>query len=125
MKRLGRTCAGLLLALGLVGCEPDDGEVRGELEVTPSDSDLTGGTKGVVLTAEVGDGAEPIVYPLEWSVAFAHVGRIASQSANKAAYLHISTNAGGNVVSVRDRLGREGLAVVNWEPAEGEEGGGE
>lgn len=123
MKRFGRLFAGLLLALGLAGCEPDDDDVLGELEVTPANTDLTGVTKGIVLTAVVGDNADPSIYPLEWSVAYPFVGHVVAQSAASAAYLHTSPRAGENVITVRDQLGREGIAVVNWEPEE--EGGDE
>lgn len=121
MKRFGLLCAGLLLALGLAGCEPDDDDVRGELEVVPSDTDLTGGTKGIVLTAVVGEDTNPIIYPLEWSVAYPYIGDVVAQSAASAVYLHTSPYAGGNVITVRDQIGREGIAVVNWEPDEEDE----
>ena len=109
---------GVLLALGLLGCEASDDDVRGELDVLPTDTDLTGVTKGIVLTAVVGDTADPSLYPLEWSVAYPYVGHVIAQSANSAAYLHTSPHAGGNAITVRDQLGREGIAVVNWEPEE-------
>lgn len=121
MKRFGRLGAGLLLALGLLGCEADDDDVRGELKIVPSATDLSGVTKGLVLTAVVGENADPTIYPLEWGVAYPYVGHVVAQSADSAAYLHTSPYAGGNVITVRDQIGREGVAVVNWEPDEEDE----
>ncbi len=111
----------MLTACLLAGCEPSDDEVRGELDVSPSSTSLEGETKSVILTADVSTGGattpEVIVYPLNWSVDAADVGEITSQSADKAVYTHVSTNAGSNVITVRDQLGREGLATVHWQPA--------
>lgn len=121
MKRFGLLCAGLLLALGLAGCEPDDDDVRGELEVEPASTWLEGEEGSVMLTASVGEETEPIVYPLEWSVSNPSVGRIVSQSADRAVYAYDRPVEVLNVVTVRDQLGREGIAMVGWKPEDDEE----
>jgi PBP1b-binding outer membrane lipoprotein LpoB len=120
MKRYRLVLLLLPLMLLCAGCEPDDDEVRGELEVTPATTTLTGDEKTVILTADVTvDGAdpEPIVYPLEWSVSAPSVGSVAAQSANSAVYTHVSEENSANIITVRDQLAREGLATVYWEPA--------
>jgi hypothetical protein len=101
------------------GCEPSDDDVRGELDVTPAATILTGDERTVILTAHVvseGTTPEPIIYPLEWSVTVPADGHVAAQSAAKAVYTHTGRRSGSNVILVRDQLGREGLASVSWEP---------
>ncbi len=118
MNRFGRWCAGLLLALGMVGCEASNDDMRGELEVEPASTWLEGEEGSVMLTAVVGKDIEPIVYPLEWSVSNPSVGRIVSQSADKAVYAYYHPVEVMNVVTVRDQLGRKGIAMVVWKPGE-------
>lgn len=121
MKRFGLLCSGLLLALGLLGCGPDDGDVRGDLEVVPAATWLVGEHEGsVILTAVVGEGIEANAYPLEWTVKNPTIGYIASQSADKAVYMMYRPIMAGNAITVRDQLGREGIALVSWKP-EGED----
>jgi PBP1b-binding outer membrane lipoprotein LpoB len=124
MKRYTSLLLCIPIVLLVAGCEPDDDEVRGELPVTPAATTLTGDEKTVILTADVtvnGAAPEPIVYPLEWSVSAPGVGRIVTQSADKAAYTHTAASAAVNTVTVRDGLGREGLATIAWEPGTGTE----
>jgi hypothetical protein len=119
MKRWQGWCCGTLLALGLLGCGPDDGDVRGELEVVPASTVLVGEhEESVILTVVVGEGTEAIVYPLEWSVSNPAIGRIVSQSADKAVYAIYRAVEAGNAITVRDQIGREGIALVSWKPNE-------
>lgn len=127
MKRY--TMSLLLLPLLLLGsgCEPSDNEVRGELNVTPAATTLTGDERTVILEADVGVNGynpEPIVYPLKWTVSNPIIGRIAAQSATKAAYTHTGWSTGSNIITVRDQLGREGMSTVNWEPEPAPTGAG-
>ncbi|NCC52177.1 MAG: hypothetical protein EOM20_13300 [Spartobacteria bacterium] len=119
MKITVLTLACLLCLFLGAGCEPDDDDKRGEIEITPAVVVLAENEKSVVLTAVVsaeGNAAAPNVYPLTWSVTEPDVGVIVVESANKAVYTHAAKDSGGNIIMVRDRLAREGLATVYWNP---------
>lgn len=113
---ISKTCAVILSSLVMIlGCEPSDSEVRGELEVSPDFSMLSESSPSVLLSVEsVGEGVDGIVYPLEWSVVDPAAGRIVGRSARKAVYVHQSSSVGTNTIIVRDQLGREGIASVTW-----------
>jgi len=121
MKVISAILTILPVVLLCSGCEPSADDVRGELEVTPATTTLTGDEKMVILTANVagnGDAPESIVYPLKWTVSDPTVGHVAVQSANSAVYTqtYSGTHATTTIITVRDGLAREGLATVLWQP---------
>ena len=125
MKNWKNSCCLLVVvAAGLwcVGCEKSDDNTRGSISVYPSSVWLTGVTNAVTLTADVSIGMgqtgtiESIAFPLEWSVENPEMGHIVSHSGSQAVYAHTYGWAGGNAITVKDGYGREGIAVVSWQP---------
>ncbi len=107
--------AGLMLLAG--GC--DDAVTDGGLTVTPNAVDLA--TPGsVVLTAArpeqagaaEGTRSSELLLPLEWSVLNPDLGQVISRGGYEAVYVG-QNRSGQNIVFVKDRNGREGLATIN------------
>jgi hypothetical protein len=118
MKRFPYIFTLLSLVFLFTGCSLDDDEVRGGLVISPPTTTLGGGERTVLLSADaerIAGDPEPIVYPLEWSVADPTVGSIQAQAGNQASYEHHRTDTDANTVLVRDQLGREGLATVFYD----------
>jgi hypothetical protein len=120
-----RFMAVIFASVVLLGCE--ETQEQRELTVTPNAAALSQAGDRVVLTASVPDVSAAVtnspsglLYPLEWRVTDPVMGRIISTTANVAVY-QCDIAGGVNLVIVRDRSDREGLANINWDDPESEE----
>lgn len=102
------TISSLLLFSGLTGCE--DTSTVESLTITP-DAATTEGVQSISFVAVAPEDTE-LLLPLEWSVVNTSLGRIIETSGAGAVYQSYD-EIGQNVVSVKDPLGREALAVVS------------
>ena len=101
----------VLVSLVLMGCE--ETKTLTGLIVTPSASELPDEGDQVVLTASLPEEAMSVIlHPLIWSVTDEANGIIVPSDGETAVYRSLKKNS-GNIVIVRDKAGREGLATIN------------
>lgn len=104
----------------MAGCDlSDDDTVLDQLPVDPPSAILSGWPASVILTADVSTGGntgtvDMVIYPLEWEVSDPSIGRIAARSANQAVYVQQARRSSLNVITVKDQMGRRGVATVEW-----------
>lgn len=108
----GRPAALAAMFSLLLGCESVETS-QTAIAVTPASTTLAGGRGTVVLTAAPANtNAVPRLYlPLVWTVSNPALGRIETTGGAGAVYIG-NGGAGANPIVVRDRMNREGVAVV-------------
>lgn len=120
MKSLKRLCF-LLAALAAVaavnlGCESTETtESAITVTVEPVGGVLVGKNATATLTASImiadSNKTESLVLPLEWNISNGGLGAITKSAGLSAVYVS-NGKEGANTISVKDRIGRSGVAAV-------------
>jgi len=82
------------------------------IKVTPASSTLVGKGATASFVASATSTNSPLVLPLEWSIARGDLGKILTANGVTAIY-ESNGKAGNNTITVSDKIGQSGVAVIN------------
>ena len=116
MKNISWMAAGLVagvLAVNVLvtGCESTS-SAEEVITVTPASATLVGQRATASFVASATSTNSPLVLPLEWSIARGDLGKLLSAEGVTAVY-ESNGKVGNNTITVKDKIGQSGVAVVN------------
>ena len=116
MKQVSWVAVGMvagLLAVNLLatGCESTSSADE-VIKVTPESSTLVGKRATASFVASATSTNSPLVLPLEWSVGRGDLGKFLATEGVTAVY-ESNGKVGNNTITVQDKIGQSGVAVVN------------
>lgn len=116
MKNLSWMAVGLVAGLLAVnvfvtGCESTS-SAEEVITVTPASASLIGQGATASFVASATSTNSPLVLPLEWSIARGDLGKLLTAEGVTAIY-ESNGKLGNNTLTVKDKIGQTGVAVIN------------